>query len=121
MRSFLSLVALLGLVGCTTDFAAVGRNSSGVPVTGQLSTGKIDGKAALKVTVLTASHGTCTGESAKTTTTAVLTKISLQCSDGSQGYATITSDYINLRDTIDYRVGSEHGRITTGTSVQVAS
>jgi len=114
-------MALTLISGCApTSYAAVGKNTNGDPVSGALTGLIIAGKTGLQVSIVTASHGSCSGQNVKAATTAIITVIPIQCTDGSTGQATVTSDYVNARDTIDYRVGREKGRIVTGLSLQVA-
>ncbi len=117
MKSMLGVVVLL-LSGCAAQFAAVGQTTEDVPVTGQLIAENKGGEGILSVNILSASYGTCSGSAKKDTITSILTRVPLKCSGGANGRADITSDYLNGRDIIDYRVGNERGRIISGLSLQ---
>lgn len=117
----LSAIAVLLLTGCAGTIVGVGENTAGDPVTGQLDGKFVDGKVVLTLTALTARNGTCTGTATKADNRQLITSIPLQCADGRTGTATVTSDFINYRDTVVYQVGRERGRLTFGLSTQVTS
>jgi hypothetical protein len=119
-RFLMGALAAFFLTACATEFAAVGQTSTGQPVSGQLSGEFVDGKAALRVAIFSATQGACYGLAAKTRTMAITTQIPITCANGIVGSAIVTSDYLNGRDTIIYQVGGERGSIVTGLSTQVA-
>lgn len=116
----IALLVLMGLGACTAELAAVGKTADGLPVSGQLTGRVVEGKAVLDLNIFSARNGTCSGSATKTKVDAVVTSVPLLCSNGKRGQATITSDYLNQRDTIIYQLSGERGQIVAGLSTQMA-
>lgn len=121
-RIAIAAAALGFLAGCAGTIVGVGETSAGQSITGQIDGSFADGKAVLTVSAITVNHGVCKGSATRANGyTQPIISIPLTCDNGRTGTATLTSDYINYRDTVVYQVGRERGRLTFGLSSQVAS
>lgn len=114
-----ALIAILS--GCAAQIVGVGENTRGEPVTAQLNGKYVEGKVEIKLNVITVDNGLCQGTATKKENTQMITSIPLECDTGKKGSATVTSDFINYRDTVVYQVGRERGRITFGLSTQISN
>lgn len=100
---------------------AIGETTRGIPVTGKYTLSPIDGtKIRIDVVFVNGSGVQCTaGKEIPVRST--LSSMPITCMNGTTGSLTLTSDYINLRGTIIYRLNNgEAGKLISGRTVQAS-
>lgn len=119
MRKLLILPALL-LSACSTVFSGVGETTTGAPVSGQFIVTPSAGGATFAISFLAANQTSCSGQVVRTGAQLV-SSFPVTCADGRTGTASFTSDFINARDTLIYRLNNgENGRVTFGATTSIS-
>lgn len=113
----LSLLALALQACAPINLAGNGSDTQGNPVTSKVVQTSVDAKTFnLDVKIYTGRGNICKSNQ-NLTRGEMLWNLKMECQGGVTGTATWTADYINLRDTIIYRLSNgEKGRITIGAS-----
>lgn len=117
-RLIASLAVLAFLTGCASSQFAAGYGSSdtGKPITAKY-TAKInpsDSTFDFDMLLISASGKECTAKE-KLKSGQLVYRMSVTCSEGVTGSMTFTTDFVNRRDNVIYKLSDgEKGRITFG-------
>ncbi len=116
----LSLFTLLPLAACTSIIAGTGTTTKGTPISGQFVMTPINGGVEFVVSFVPPSQSICQG-TFRRSGTKLISKFPVSCDNGQTGTATLTSDFINFRDTLIYRLGNgEQGKIVFGATTAIS-
>lgn len=117
---FSLFLAILALPACSTVVAGVGETTTGAPISGQYIAAPSAGGVTVTISFLAANQTTCSGQIVRADAQLV-SAFPVSCADGRTGTASFTSDFINARDTLIYRLNSgENGRVTFGATTSVS-
>lgn len=116
-----SLPAILALSGCMSA-VGVGETTRGEPISGKYEQKLLaGGMFNLDVQISTSRSGFCRGNENLKGGQGIW-RMPLKCESGATGTMTLTSDYINYRDTLIYKLSNgERGKLTFGSSLHVDS
>lgn len=113
-------IPILFLSACGTVVAGVGDTTSGAPVSGQYTATPTATGITIAVSFLSANQASCSGQVVRTGTQLV-SSFPVNCTDGRTGTASFTSDFVNARDTLIYRLNNgENGRVTFGATTSLS-